>query len=95
MTELQAIAIPFFTKEGWDDARKYMEDRAGFRASHAEFMDRLEQLENDMRKRGHAVVRVPIHREEFIRWCMDNNSKVDANARAQFASWKVLKGYGN
>lgn len=92
---IQSLAIPFFSAAGWEDARTYMQDGHGFMASYAEFLQRVAQFENEMRRQGLPTVRVQIEREPFLAWCKAHGCQIDAQARSAYAASRVLQGHGN
>ena len=86
---VQGIAIPFFNEREWSEARAQMDDRDTFHDSYADYLQKVEAKEAQLRRDGLAVMRVHIRLEEFVPWCHAAGCKVDANARAQFAAWKA------
>lgn len=88
---VQGIAIPFFSEREWTKARAQMEDRHTFHDRYAEYLQKVEEKEAQLRREGYAVMRVHIRLEEFIPWCRATGSKVDANSRAKFAAWKAAQ----
>lgn len=84
-------AIPFFSQTEWEKARLYMDDGDGFRATHAEFLQRVIQFEQDKQKLGIPTARVAIEQTTFIAWCRANGHQINAYARAHYAAAMVLQ----
>jgi hypothetical protein len=84
---LQGIAIPFFTEVQWLAARSVMEDGKTFHDSYAEFVQRVQHVEANLRRQGKATIRVNIEPATFANWCRANGRKVNAESRAAYASF--------
>ncbi len=69
-----------------------MEDGHAFHETYAEFLGKAEEAERNLRRQGHATVRVYLRMDEFIPWC--RGRKIDAQARAEFAARKAAQSDG-
>ena len=83
---LQGIAIPFFTESQWISARTVMEDGATFHDKYADFVQRVQQAEAQLRGQGKATIRVNIEPDTFAQWCRDHGRKVNSESRSAYAA---------
>lgn len=82
----QAVGIPWFEPHDYPAIRAMMLDRDRLPLTHAEWLQKVQGLEQQIIARGHRAVRVPLHPQRFAAWCAIRNLQIDAKARSTFAA---------
>ena len=90
---IQALGIPWYELEDFDQIKAVMEDAHLLPRTYAEWRLAAEQAERKFRRQGHLVVRAPLRASEFVAWCQARGLHIDAKARTQFASLVAAEKY--
>lgn len=62
--------------------------------SYTDFLQRVAKFERKMLGQGFTTARVPLDRETISAWCRARGCKINAQARSEFAAWKLLDSNG-
>lgn len=83
---VSAVGIPWYAREDYRAILEVMTDADKLPKTFEAWRERAEELERQIKSRGHIVVRAAIKPQEFSAWCIARGLNVDANARNLFAA---------
>jgi hypothetical protein len=85
------IAVAIMRKEDWP---RWLSIDPDFQPDYDHWRKRIDVAIKEMRQRGTLVEEVVIDPDEFLEWSRSNGGKVNAPARATFASITLANRHG-
>lgn len=92
--QARAVGIPWYEAEDYPRVLAVMEDADRLPGTHASWKAQAEQIEDQLRRRGHLVVRAHLRPDDFVTWCAARGLHVNAQARTRFASLVAAQVHG-
>jgi len=83
------VGIAWYTPDQWQLLLDISADRDDLEATYAEWERDAKKALRQLRQGGLNVVKVPVEIEELLDWCQSRNVPVNANARSQYAAYKL------
>ena len=80
------VGIAWYRAQDYDRILKIMTDGPQLPSTYHEWREKSEQLESDLKRLGHTVLRAIVDPEIFPMWCGARGLKVDADARTKFSN---------
>jgi uncharacterized membrane protein len=84
----------WYELEDYPRIQAVMEDGDRLPATYSQWRLNAEQGENQMRRKGHLVVRAYVRPDEFIEWCRLGGKELNAQGRLDFANEVAFKAHG-
>ena len=79
-------ALPWYDRRDYPALLKLFSDPDKLPATYDAWLQRAEQVENQLQRAGLAVARIPIRPVPFAAWCRERNISPDQAARLTFAN---------
>jgi hypothetical protein len=79
-------ALPWYARGDYPALLKLFKDPDKLPATYDAWLQRAEQVENQLQRAGLAVVRIWIRPVPFAAWCKERNTSPDQAARLTFAN---------
>ena len=86
MSRPRRVGLPWYEPEDYEALRACLADGAKLPQAYETWRIATTQMEQEVRRSGVDVVRVPIEPAEFAAWCERNGRQADAAARSQYAA---------
>ncbi len=83
------VGIAWYMPDQWQLLLDISADRDDLEATYAEWERDAKKALRQLRQGGLNVVKVPVEIEELLDWCQSRNVPVNANARSQYAAYKL------
>ena len=83
------VGIAWFTPDQWQILLDISADRDDLEATYAEWERDSKKALRQLRQGGLNVIKVPVEIDELLDWCQSRNIPVNANARSQYAAYKL------
>ena len=90
-SEERVVGVAWFRKEEWPKLLEVSTDRDELEKTHEEWLEFALASIIDLKAKGLRVEKVDVGVEELVAWCQARGVPVDGKARADFASFKLLK----
>ena len=87
---IAAIGVPWYSREGYPRILEIMEDAGTLPPSYDEWLGRTEDVVQQCREKGLAVIHADIEPRFFLAWCQQRRRQADALARRDFANSVAL-----
>ncbi len=85
------VGLAWFRRDEWPQLLASAADREKLEDTYDEWLGEARKLLLDMATRGIAIEKVDVGIDELSAWCRHENRPLDGDARASFASYKLLK----
>ena len=79
-------ALPWYSRADYPTLLRLFSDPDRLPASYDAWLQRAEQVENQLQRAGLAVARIRIRPVPFAAWCRERNISPDQVARLTFAN---------
>jgi hypothetical protein len=86
---LSPTAIPWYSPEAYPEIVRLISPDGNQAMSYDEWVDRMVQLEGDLRLVGRLPVRVDVEPDALTSWCRETQRKLDAQAIGDFAAQRM------
>ncbi len=86
-----AIGVAWYCREEWGRLLAVSVDRERMEETYDEWMRSARRTLLEMKGQGAHVEKVDVGVDELVKWCRDRNVSVNGEARANFASFKLLQ----
>lgn len=83
------VRIAWYKQDQWQLLLDVSVDRDDLEATYVKWEKAAKQALKQIRKRGLDVVRVDVKIVELLDWCQSENVPVNAQARSQYAAYKL------
>jgi hypothetical protein len=84
------VGIAWFRPEQWERLLEVSDDRDKLEPTHAAWEKFATQTLKRLRRSGVNARKVDVDVEEILAWCAEHGHPMNASARAEFVSRKVL-----
>ncbi|MFA5897910.1 MAG: hypothetical protein WC829_02235 [Hyphomicrobium sp.] len=95
MGKIQKVGIPWYRPEDYPKLLGVFADADRLPATHADWLARAEQLEQQVRASGKRVERVYLDPDKFPAWCRERGLDINGQARAGYAAEVAMRHLGN
>ena len=86
MLKPHAVGIAWYVRDDYPHILDIMVDADQMPETFDEWRERAIEVESQLKARGFALVRAPVHAPAFLAWCRDTGRTADADARCQYAA---------
>jgi hypothetical protein len=86
-----AVGLAWFRRDEWPQLLASAADREKLEDTYDEWLREARKLLLDAATRGVAIEKVDVGIDELLAWCRHENRPLDGDARASFASYKLLQ----
>ncbi len=87
--ETTVVGLAWYKRENYARLLDIFEDRDKLHDTYDEWLASAEQLRKTFEEQAVKTIKVDIDPDTFPKWCKSKGLRIDATARADYASWKV------
>ncbi len=88
---VRAVGMAWYRRADYTRIKQVMVDSEKLPTTFDKWQTLAEKGEQQLKAKGHLVIRVHIDPEEFVAWCASNNCEVDADGRMAFANAEAYR----
>ena len=85
------IGIAWYREEDYERIMTLMADGASFPKTHASWRQKAVRMERELKRQGLRPVRVEVDPVAFERWCIEQGTLPDSQARNRFVEHELAR----
>ncbi len=89
------VGVAWYKPSEWEQLRQAVTDPERLELTHREWLQIAKKGCRELQANGFDYERVIVAVDELVAWCRDRGVPVDADARSQFAAFKLSKRAGD
>ncbi len=83
--------VAWYRRDQWERLRKIADDPENFHDTYEEWLATAQARTRDLERQGVSVRRVDVDVDELVKWCEEQQCKLDGQARANFVVYFLEK----
>ena len=91
MENNSVIGIAWFDENNWDEWKKISED--AIEDNYEDWLNEASLAKSKYEEEGYIIKQVNITPDNFKKWCLKYNKKLDSSSRSQYVSELLYKAH--